>query len=60
MSQKANFFKLGLKWPEGCVAGSIGPVTSEALKKHGVKPAFEAKSHDIPGLVAAIGKWAGV
>ena len=54
-----NFFKLGLPWPEGCVAGSIGPVTSEALKAHGVEPAFEAKKHDIPGLVAAIRKWAG-
>ena len=53
-----NFFKLGLEWPKGCAAGSIGPVTSEALKKHGVEPAFEAKKHDIPGLVAAIQKWA--
>ena len=54
-----NFFKLGLPWPEGCAAGSIGPVTSEALKKHGVKPAFEVKPSDIPGLVAAVRKWAG-
>ena len=53
-----NFFKMGLPWPEGCAAGSIGPVTSEALKKHGVEPAFEAKKHDIPGLVKAIGIWA--
>ena len=54
-----NFFKLALPWPENCAAGSIGPVTSEALRKHGVEPAFEAKRHDIPGLVAAIRKWAG-
>ncbi|MCW1924367.1 uroporphyrinogen-III C-methyltransferase [Luteolibacter arcticus] len=53
-----NFFKLGLPWPEGCVAGSIGPVTTEALKKHDIKPAFEAKPSDIPGLVAAIRSWA--
>lgn len=53
-----HFFKLGLPWPEGCVAGSIGPVTSETLRKHGVEPAFEAEQHDIPGLVAAIRKWA--
>ncbi len=53
-----HFFKLGVPWPEGCVAGSIGPVTSETLRKHGVEPAFEAKKHDIPGLVAAIRKWA--
>ncbi len=55
-----NFFKLGLPWPEGCAAASIGPVTSETLRKHGVEPAFEAEQHDIPGLVAAIREWGGV
>ncbi len=54
-----HFLALGLPWPEGCVAGSIGPVTSETLRKHGIEPAFEAKQHDIPGLVAAIREWAG-
>jgi uroporphyrinogen III methyltransferase / synthase len=49
-----HFFALGLDWPEGCVAGSIGPVTSETLRKHGMPPAFEANPHDIPGLVKAI------
>ena len=49
-----HFFDLGLDWPEGCVAGSIGPVTSQTLRKHGMPPAFEANPHDIPGLVAAI------
>lgn len=49
-----HFFALGLPWPAGCVAGSIGPVTSAALRKHGISPAFEAKTHDIPGLVRAI------
>lgn len=48
-----HFFALGLDWPDGCVAGSIGPVTSETLRKRGVAPAFEAMPHDIPGLVAA-------
>ena len=52
-----HFFALGLAWPEGCVAGSIGPVTSEALVTHGHPPAFEAKAHDIPGLTAAIVKY---
>ncbi len=52
-----HFFDLGLDWPEGCVAGSIGPVTSETLRKHGVPPAFEANPHDIPGLTAAIVKY---
>lgn len=49
-----HFLALGIEWPEGCVAGSIGPVTSQTLRKHGVKPEFEANPHDIPGLVAAI------
>jgi uroporphyrinogen III methyltransferase/synthase len=48
-----HFFDLQLAWPDGCVAGSIGPVTSAALRKHGIEPAFEATPHDIPGLVAA-------
>ncbi|MGC4017063.1 MAG: uroporphyrinogen-III C-methyltransferase [Luteolibacter sp.] len=55
-----NFFALGVPWPEGCAAASIGPVTSEALRKHGVEPAFEANPHDIPGLVAGIRKHYGV
>jgi uroporphyrinogen III methyltransferase / synthase len=52
-----HFFDLGLDWPEDCVAGSIGPVTSAALRKHGHAPAFEASPHDIPGLTAAIVKY---
>ncbi len=51
-----HFFDLGMDWPEDCVAASIGPVTSETLRKKGVKPAFEAAKHDIPGLTAAIVK----
>jgi len=54
-----HFFALGLDWPEGCVAGSIGPVTSSTLRKHGMPPAFEANPHDIPGLVKAILKHFG-
>jgi uroporphyrinogen III methyltransferase/synthase len=52
-----HFFDLGIPWPEGCGAASIGPVTSETLRKKGVKPAFEASPHDIPGLVKAIVKY---
>jgi len=54
-----HFFALGLDWPEGCVAGSIGPVTSSTLRKHGMPPAFEANPHDIPGLVKAVLKHFG-
>ncbi len=52
-----HFFALGLDWPEGCAAASIGPVTSDTLRKAGMKPALEAPKHDIPGLTAAIVKY---
>jgi uroporphyrinogen III methyltransferase/synthase len=52
-----HFFNLGIPWPEGCVAGSIGPITSEVLRNHHQPPAFEAAKHDIPGLTAAIVKY---
>jgi len=54
-----HFFALGVPLPEGCAAGSIGPVTSDALRKHGVAPAFEANPHDIPGLVKGVRKHFG-
>jgi uroporphyrinogen III methyltransferase/synthase len=52
-----HFFNLGIPWPAGCVAGSIGPITSEVLRRHDMPPAFEASKHDIPGLTAAIAKY---
>jgi uroporphyrinogen III methyltransferase / synthase len=33
---------------------SIGPITSEALRSHGLEPAFEADPHDLDGLLAAL------
>jgi len=33
---------------------SIGPVTSETLREHGIEPHVEAAQHDIDGLVRAI------
>ncbi len=33
---------------------SIGPITSEALREHGLEPQVEAESHDIDGLVQAL------
>lgn len=51
-----HFFNLGIPWPEKCVAGSIGPVTSEALLEAGHKASFEARDHNIPGLIKAIRK----
>jgi uroporphyrinogen III methyltransferase/synthase len=59
-STVVHFFALDLALPEGCVAASIGPVTSDMLREQGVTPAIEAEKHDIDGLVAAIqGHFAG-
>ena len=33
---------------------SIGPVTSQTLRDHGIEPDVEAEVHDIDGLVAAV------
>ncbi|HEX7610264.1 MAG TPA: uroporphyrinogen-III C-methyltransferase [Solirubrobacteraceae bacterium] len=33
---------------------SIGPVTSETLREHGLEPHVEAERHDIDGVVAAL------
>ncbi|MGE9266561.1 MAG: uroporphyrinogen-III synthase, partial [Verrucomicrobiales bacterium] len=49
-----SFFDMGIPWPEGCVAASIGPVTTKALRAAGVKEIVEAEKSDIPGLVAAV------
>lgn len=49
-----HFLALGLPWPDGCEAASIGPITTAALEKHGISPAIEAAQNDIPGLVEAI------
>jgi len=33
---------------------SIGPITSDALREHGLQPTVEASTHDIDGLVQAL------
>jgi uroporphyrinogen III methyltransferase / synthase len=33
---------------------SIGPVTSETLREHGIAPHIEAERHDIDGVIAAL------
>jgi uroporphyrinogen III methyltransferase / synthase len=50
-----NFLALELPWPKGMQVASIGPVTSQTARDHGLKVEVEAKRHDIDGLVAAIG-----
>ena len=49
-----HFIDMGIPWPEGCLAASIGPVTSKTLREHGHPPEIEAARHDIPGLIEAI------
>lgn len=39
---------------EGVVLASIGPITSETLRKLGHPPQIEAREYTIPGLVSAI------
>jgi len=38
----------------GAGLASIGPITSDALRAHGLEPALEADPHDIDGLIAAL------
>ena len=40
--------------PDGARVVSIGPVTSETLREHGLEPAVEAGRHDVDGLIAAL------
>jgi uroporphyrinogen-III synthase/uroporphyrinogen III methyltransferase/synthase len=45
----------GIAWPLAKVpAVSIGPITSQTLRKLGWEPAAEANPSDIPGLIAAV------
>jgi uroporphyrinogen-III synthase len=39
--------------PDGIVAVSIGPITSQTLREQSWEPAAEADPHDVAGLVAA-------
>ena len=33
---------------------SIGPVTSETLREHGLEPHVEAEDHDVDGVIQAL------
>jgi uroporphyrinogen III methyltransferase/synthase len=48
------FLSDGRVLPDGARVISIGPVTSETLREHGIEPDVEASQHDIDGLVAAL------
>jgi uroporphyrinogen III methyltransferase/synthase len=55
-----NFLALGLAWPKGMRAASIGPITSKTARDHGLKVDIEARRHDIGGLVEAIRRFFAV
>src|SRR4051812_43413196 len=54
-----NFLALELPWPAGMQVASIGPVTSKTARDLGLQVDVEARRHDVPGLVEAIGKFYG-
>jgi uroporphyrinogen III methyltransferase / synthase len=49
-----NFLALKLPWPEHLKTASIGPITSETMRKMGLKVDAEATRYDMDGLVEAI------
>jgi uroporphyrinogen III methyltransferase/synthase len=53
-STAAHFMGLGLPLPKGLETASIGPVTTQEMKRLGLSVDLEALRHDIPGLVEAI------
>ncbi len=55
-----NFMALKLPIPPTLQTASIGPVTSAAMREHGVKVDIEAKDYDIPGLLKAIRRFYGL
>lgn len=48
-----NFLALGLPWPKGMRIASIGPITSQTIRDHGLTVDIEARRHDVEGLVQA-------
>ena len=49
-----NFLALKLPLPAGLKTASIGPITSQTMRDHGLKVDVEAGKYDIPGLIKAI------
>jgi uroporphyrinogen-III synthase len=62
-STVTNFFRLLHEanipaWPTDVAAVSIGPITSQTLRHHGIEPTVEATDYTTPGLVEALCRWA--
>ena len=47
-------------WPARVAAASIGPITSQTLRDHGIEPIVEATEYTTLGLVAALCRWAAL
>jgi uroporphyrinogen III methyltransferase/synthase len=52
-----NFLALKLPLPPELKTASIGPITSQTMRDHGLRIDIEAKKYDIPGLIAAISEY---
>jgi len=64
-STVSNFFRLLHEanvpaWPPAMAAASIGPITSQTLRHHGIEPSVEATEYTIPGVVEALCRWSAV
>ena len=53
-ASSVRFFVEAAGRPAGSRIVSIGPITSEALREHGLEPDVEASEHTPDGLVAAL------
>jgi uroporphyrinogen III methyltransferase/synthase len=49
-----NFLALKLPWPAQIKTASIGPITSETMRKNGLVVDVEAARYDVDGLVSAV------
>jgi uroporphyrinogen III methyltransferase / synthase len=49
-----NFLALKLPWPDQLRTASIGPITSDTMRKNGLHVDVEAERYDMDGLVEAI------
>jgi uroporphyrinogen III methyltransferase / synthase len=49
-----NFLALKLSWPAQMKTASIGPITSETMRKQGLSVEVEATRYDVDGLVTAV------
>jgi uroporphyrinogen III methyltransferase/synthase len=49
-----NFLALKLPWPAETKTASIGPITSETMRKNGLTVDVEAARYDVDGLVGAV------